>query len=370
MSLLNFSSTDRVLIFAPHPDDESLATGGLLQRAFAAGAAVRVVLITSGDNNPWPQRALERRLRVGLADRARWASRRRAEARAAVRLLGGRDGQIGFLNFPDGGLTQILMRGGEHVIAQFAAEIADWRPTVLVIPAAEDAHPDHTATNVMIRFALARLDARPAKRLEYLVHSPRIAPTAPRSTLTLTAGEIACKRDAILCHKTQMVLSRTRFVAYAKVREKYQLPREADIHADDHPVYFASMRRGALLLVLKRSAIKRPGSSILLAGQSPSEGPFRCSLSLPLRSGLVHLRDDANGSLQRRATVRYKTGRIEIRVPFTGAGVPALLFVKACSPSLFHDAAGWREITLDRCAKFTAPVRHRTFTRRPVRAAS
>ena len=54
----------RTLVIAPHPDDESIAAGGLLQRAVAAGAEVRVLVVTDGDNNPWPVRYLKKKLRV------------------------------------------------------------------------------------------------------------------------------------------------------------------------------------------------------------------------------------------------------------------------------------------------------------------
>ncbi len=40
------ASTDRLLVFAPHPDDETLATGELIQTALAAGASVRVIFAT------------------------------------------------------------------------------------------------------------------------------------------------------------------------------------------------------------------------------------------------------------------------------------------------------------------------------------
>ena len=46
----------KIAVLAPHPDDESLGTGGLIQQALAAGAEVRVIFVTDGDNNPWPQR--------------------------------------------------------------------------------------------------------------------------------------------------------------------------------------------------------------------------------------------------------------------------------------------------------------------------
>jgi LmbE family N-acetylglucosaminyl deacetylase len=51
-----------LLVLAPHPDDEALGTGGLLQAAALLGVPVRVVFATNGERNPWAQRAVERRL--------------------------------------------------------------------------------------------------------------------------------------------------------------------------------------------------------------------------------------------------------------------------------------------------------------------
>src|SRR2546425_648865 len=61
----------RLLLLAPHPDDEALAMGGLLQRAAAVGATIHVAFITDGEDNPWPQRAADRRWRIGPHERAR-----------------------------------------------------------------------------------------------------------------------------------------------------------------------------------------------------------------------------------------------------------------------------------------------------------
>src|SRR6185369_1868960 len=83
VSLPSFNSSSRLLVFAPHPDDESLGTGILLQQAVAAGAAICVVYLSDGENNPWPQRALSRRWRLNATDRQRWAKLRRREAIAA-----------------------------------------------------------------------------------------------------------------------------------------------------------------------------------------------------------------------------------------------------------------------------------------------
>src|SRR5512143_3590489 len=39
----------RLMVFAPHPDDETLGAGGLIQRVLATGGKVRVVFVTNGD---------------------------------------------------------------------------------------------------------------------------------------------------------------------------------------------------------------------------------------------------------------------------------------------------------------------------------
>ena len=98
------------MLIAPHPDDEALACSVILQQAVRAGAAIRVVYVTDGDNNPWPQRALERRWRLSASDRKRWGKLRRAEALAALRVLGIHPADVQFLALPDQGLTDLLLR--------------------------------------------------------------------------------------------------------------------------------------------------------------------------------------------------------------------------------------------------------------------
>src|SRR2546429_9585198 len=75
------------MLIAPHPDDEALACSVILQQAVRAGAAIRVVYVTDGDDNPWPQRAVERRWSLSASDRKRWGKLRRSEALAALGVL-------------------------------------------------------------------------------------------------------------------------------------------------------------------------------------------------------------------------------------------------------------------------------------------
>src|SRR5467141_2591972 len=90
MSAPIFTSDSRLMLIASHPDDEALACSIILQRAVSAGAAIHVLYATDGDDNPWPQRVLERKWRLDATDRRRWGQLRRTEALAALRILGGR----------------------------------------------------------------------------------------------------------------------------------------------------------------------------------------------------------------------------------------------------------------------------------------
>ena len=118
-------SAQRLLVFAPHPDDESLGTAGLIQHVLARGGQVRVVFATDGDNNPWPQRYLERRWRLSIRDRQRWGTRRRDEALAALQTLGVvADDAVHFLHWPDQGLAHLLAERRHDCIQSLQTESA------------------------------------------------------------------------------------------------------------------------------------------------------------------------------------------------------------------------------------------------------
>ena len=114
----------RITVLAPHPDDESLGAGGLIQQALAAGAGVRVIFITDGDNNPWPQRWIERRWRIDGECRPRWGARRRAEALRALERLGVPASQAEFFGLPDAGILPLWRRRDAAVLDKFARAFA------------------------------------------------------------------------------------------------------------------------------------------------------------------------------------------------------------------------------------------------------
>ncbi len=150
-----FSARTRLLVIAPHPDDETIATGLLIQQVRAAGGEVRIVLLTAGENNPWPQRWLERRWRIRAGDRQRWGRRRRGELQQALASLEILPSALEALDWPDLGVTDMLLRQTGNAVATIREAINRFTPDVVALPALQDRHPDHGAAHVLVRLALA-----------------------------------------------------------------------------------------------------------------------------------------------------------------------------------------------------------------------
>ena len=98
---------ERLVIVAPHPDDEVLGCGGLIQQAVAAGADVRVIYLTNGDHNQVAFKLYRGRLHLSAKDYFKFGERRRTEAMAATNLLGLPSDHLFFLGYPDWGSLRI-----------------------------------------------------------------------------------------------------------------------------------------------------------------------------------------------------------------------------------------------------------------------
>jgi len=340
-----FQKSDRLLLIAPHPDDESLATGGLIQRINQAGAAARLLMVTNGDNNPWPQRWMEKRWQIGQPERQRWGSLRRRETRFALKKLGF-EGETRFLQYPDQGITPRLLQADPEILARFCCEIQEWNPTQIVLPSSYDLHPDHNALYVLLQIALQRTGHSALPQYHFLVHCKRPDLVPCRVTLQLAEHERHIKRQAILCHKTQMALSQKRFLAYARQEEAYYQPAPVQAAMPHHRVTEAFLYAGALNLAVTLPTRFRKECSILIAGESPLAGSLRWRLMLPASSRKVRLRDLLSDAPLRDATVRI-TGRLaRIKIPIAAVQPFSRLFVKLHHRTLFLDEAGWREVPI------------------------
>ena len=328
-STLVFRRDDRLLVLAPHPDDETLATGGILQGALAAGAEVRVVIASDGDNNPWPQRWLERRWRIDAGARARWGRRRREESRRALEILGVPAEAVRHLGWPDLGMTAQLMEGplAERVLAE---ELATFAPTHLAAPMANDHHPDHNALAILIELALAVTPAVRPRRLGYLVHGLAPAEAADACTFPGSDAQRRRKREAVMAHATQVSLSERRLLAIAAREERFiaanvspALPRTFSLRVP-MTARLPWVRHELLLVTLGGGAVRRVRLQVSAAmnGESVSE-----------HDGL-------------RLRMRRVGGGVEVDV----ASEPPLErgFIKLArsgSRLVIYDCAGWTDFT-------------------------
>ncbi|HTV86548.1 MAG TPA: PIG-L family deacetylase [Dyella sp.] len=224
MQSLSVSARTRLLVVAPHPDDETIGCGLLIQQVLAAGGAVRLLLLTDGDNNPWPQRFVERRLRIDDAARQRWGLRRRAEAGQAIARLGLPAAAMHPLGWPDMGITHRLRDGGPGSVAAIRAQVQAFAPDVMCCPALDDRHPDHGAAHVLCRLALDGPGPLPML-LAYPVHGAADGGRYP-IRIDAQADQQRHKSQALEEHRTQMVLSGRRMRRLALQAERY-LPATA-----------------------------------------------------------------------------------------------------------------------------------------------
>jgi LmbE family N-acetylglucosaminyl deacetylase len=323
-----------------------LACSVILQQAVRAGAVIRIVYVTDGDDNPWPQRALERRWRLNASDRKRWGKLRRAEALAALRVLDIGPADVQFLALPDQGLTDLLLRDCNSALTRIAQVIDDWSPTDILAPSIFDIHPDHNAVAVMIRLIFADLVTPGVSQWNYLVHGRSPAFFDRAAQLSSSEVEIATKRDAIRRHQTQIKLSKRRFLRYATRPERFlRVERESAVWCDG-AVHSVSRTHDNLNVDFRFTAdpFRMQRSKFFILGRDSLERKRACQICLPGRSADVEILDCAtNHSI---GIARYRGH------PFAGGFALPLhlfspihdLFIKVDRRSWFFDEAGWIEI--------------------------
>jgi LmbE family N-acetylglucosaminyl deacetylase len=335
------------MLIAPHPDDEALACSVILQHAVRAGAAVRVLYVTDGDNNPWPQRVMERRWRLKAADRKRWGKLRRAEALAALHILGVHRSDTRFLALPDQGLTGLLTTDCRSTLERFATSISGWSPTHLLVPSIHDTHPDHNALAVMLRLVLANLypDESPISVWAYAVHGKSKAFFDRAKELRQSKTERAIKEQAVRCHKTQLKLSRRRFLAYAARPEHFLNLRLRESTLVDGPIRGIS-RHGQVLrvkLLLSTKPIGTAQPRLFVLGHDVA-GSIRCvRMQVPVHSSIPELLDCHTGERLDFARYRGNAFAGEFAAPVNIFSPAHPLFVKLERRSWFFDEAGWLE---------------------------
>ncbi len=130
----------KVLVLAPHMDDEVIGPGATLLQHVAAGSRVEVFFTTNsaGSSHDPQARKIERQLR-------------HAEAGAAIQFLGAE--LVGVAHFDDGELSRHQSELGKRL----AAVISESQPQQIFCPFVSDMHRDHQATAAGLAQALKQL---------------------------------------------------------------------------------------------------------------------------------------------------------------------------------------------------------------------
>lgn len=183
-------SYDRVLIVAPHPDDEAIGAAGVIRYSVEHGIPVKVVILTDGD------------IGRGLA------TERHDESVKAMELLGLNESDIIFLGYRDCSLPSLLNENwdsshpynkngittninypysyeknatysGENLDKNLEEIIGNFQPTIILYTDSEDEQIDHWAASAFVEIATSRMNYQ-GDKYTYIVHDPPYWPS-PRT---------------------------------------------------------------------------------------------------------------------------------------------------------------------------------------------
>src|SRR5215472_1527375 len=270
---LRIDSATSLLVIAPHPDDETLCCGGVIQRVVQAGGHVAVAWLTSGDAARMNLILMGRSLFPGAAVARELGARRMEEARIATAQLGVTTAGQLFLGYPDGGLLELLgahrtapytspttgaavvpypaalypghAYTGESLERDFVAVLERVQPTLILAPTPLDTHPDHRAAGLLTQLLAAR--HTPALPVRYwIVHggegwpsprdflpgvpltpAPLAAPLAPVG-FALEPAEEDAKLLALRAHQTQMRVMAPFLISFVRTNELFSLRADLD----------------------------------------------------------------------------------------------------------------------------------------------
>ena len=264
------SLDSKLLVIAPHCDDEVLAVGGLIQQALARGNQVKVVIITNGDgfnkaaqvNFPSITSKTDRYLQL--------AKTRQQESIDGLKILGLEEKEIIFLGYPDKGLASLWSKNwdqdkpyfnsntnsdhspyfknftpltpytGWNLVKDLTQIITEYQPTDIYYPHPNDEHPDHWATNCFVKYILNSNKLEQVREHLYLVHrgmwptswalpsGPELVPPKSLTNLgtqwleiPLRESEIQLKKASILAHQTQIKVIQHYLLSFARANELF-----------------------------------------------------------------------------------------------------------------------------------------------------
>jgi len=197
----------KIIVFAPHPDDETLGCGGTIAKKISENYGVIIVVMTDGrfafssvlgmNSNPTPEEL---------------KSIRKEEVTRAAAILGVPRKNLIFFDFVDGELLQNKKEVEERVGEILKKEL----PTEIYFPYEKDLHVDHRAANEIISDSAKRLSSS-ALRFRYSIKQKhgrlplkdRLLNIFEHNLVAVNVTEfLPLKKAAIKEFKSQIVIAR------------------------------------------------------------------------------------------------------------------------------------------------------------------
>ena len=267
-----FKKHERILILAPHPDDEAIACAGIIQKALNAGALVRIVYLTNGDHNELAFIVYEKRLTMRQGEFIHMGKLRQKESIKAMKFLGLAEKDLVFLGYPDYGTFEIFCKYwltdkpfrdrltrisnvpykdtpsygakyyGENILSDLTKQVLDYQPDKIFVSHPGDVNVDHKTLYLYLQVVLSDLEGRIIKPevYPYLVHcagwpKPRhyhpelklyppdkfISSKLNWLTSDLNSEELDKKYRSILFYKSQTQSSAFYLLAFARKNELF-----------------------------------------------------------------------------------------------------------------------------------------------------
>lgn len=167
----------RVLVVAPHPDDEAIGCAGTLLRHRQCNDEICVVMISDG----------RRSKALGLSPEV-MAQRRRQEAAASAHLL--RVDNLVWLGLPEGEWSET------QLAAELRQRLDDFSPQIIYAPSRVDFHPEHLRVAAVLASLL--VDSRPASFPLVRVYQVQVPLTAVLTNLVADTSAVAVPSEAAL----------------------------------------------------------------------------------------------------------------------------------------------------------------------------
>jgi LmbE family N-acetylglucosaminyl deacetylase len=185
----------RVLIVAPHPDDETLGCGGSISLLCRKGYDVNVLIISDGtgshpNSQKYPAPILQ--------------SIRSQETLTALAILGVDRSAITFLNLKDGAIPTVTAPKFHPAKVLCRNYLQVTAPDTIFVPWRLDPHPDHRATWQLIQAAILSLGMMP-QVIEYPIWDWDLAQQTTADLRQITGWRLDI--ESVLVQKTQAIQS-------------------------------------------------------------------------------------------------------------------------------------------------------------------